>query len=122
MGYNLKDKRIEVLFLRQYIKDIKRNLTLAEKRAETELKHKAMASVTIKGETYHSMEELEDAYVCDKFSLETYDKYRELLEELQGIDWNTEKTPNQILVDIYNEQLRKLKNELKDVLAEDIEE
>ena len=36
MGYNLKDKRIEVLFLRQYIKDIKRNLVLAE------LKHKAL--------------------------------------------------------------------------------
>jgi len=80
------------------VEQIEKLIEKAQKKATKERDKVLNASVTYKGVVYESESDLLDAYGCDYFSSETYDRLLEKLNKARGeIDTN-EMTPSEQLV------------------------
>lgn len=86
-----------------------------QKKADRERAKVKQASVTYKGETFHSESELMDAYSCDVFSETTYDRLLDKLNKAKNGISENEMTESEIIIF----ELNKHKNNLLHEIAMD---
>jgi len=105
----------EIQARQMIIEQIDKIIEKLQKKAAKEKEKMLNASITYKGEVYTSENDLSDAYACDYFSSETYDRLLEKLHKAMGSTDKNAMTPSELLIHDLSSIKYNIEREIADV-------